>query len=218
MESSAVQEIPLTNEILNGKWVLDSIHPSMSSCQEDLFFVNGKMYRYSYWRNGYLIDSATYENSEVKSFLNRTYSLRLIDSTHLEIKSRVKYYYRKVREDKINEALESYRIGDKARSEYIGYWVPQNIPNKRIKIMNHSPECDSVSFQIFGNGSTEFYVNLNFDSIVHHGFRLDGNSPQFGNGCLVGDYDLSWNKSRTQLGLVFSMFYPDTVWFEKRSR
>jgi hypothetical protein len=216
--SDSSEGLTITNELLEGKWVLDSTNVKGVYTNEKLFFVDGKMYRCSYWRNGYFIDSATFKDSEINSYSDKVYKLTMTDTNQLTIRHRALYYYKKVREDDLEEALSNYRIGNRLKEKYIGYWKPQNTPTQPIKIMNHSPECDSVSFEIFNNGSAEFYINQVEDSLVHHSFRVRGDSPQFGNGCLIGDYGITWNDAKTQIGMVFSRFYADTIWFEKESR
>lgn len=211
-------DIEITDELLQGKWVLDSVNAENVLTNEYLFFVDGKMYRCSYWRNGYFIDSALYVDSKIDSYSDRVYTLKLLDSNKLLVKSRAEYYYKKVREDELQEAINKYRIGDELRENYIGFWEPVNTPNKPVEIMNHSSDCQSISFEIFNDGSSKFYINQNRDSAVYHSFRMRGESPQFSNGCLVGDYRMTWNDTKTQLGLVFSRFYADTIWFEKESR
>lgn len=208
----------ITDGFLEGKWVLDSVNVKGFDTREELFFAGGKMYRCSYCRDGYFIDSATYRQSKIDSYSNRTYELTKIDTNKLLIKSRVEYYYKKVREDNVQEEISRYRIGDKLRKNYIGYWSPINTPTSPIEIMNYSPVCKSVSFEILNNGSADFYINQVKDSIVHHSFRVRGDAPQFSNGCLVGDYGITWNRSKTELGMVFSRFPVDTIWFEKKSR
>lgn len=210
--------IPITNALLEGKWILDSTSVPMP-LSEDLFFNRGKMYRCNFFRDGYFIDSATFDQASIHSFFDKAYELTLLDTNELMVLSRIKYYYKKVKADDLQASISSYRIGDRFRKDYIGFWKPVNQVASRVEILNTPGAFESVSFEIFKNGSAAFYIDQNTKNAVQHAFCVKDSMPQFSNGCLIGNYGATWNKSRTQLGMQFSRFNPDdTIWFEKVSR
>lgn len=213
--STEFKNITVTKELLQGKWVLDSSSIKDCSTKEELFLVHDKMYRCSYWRDDYFIDSAKLNHSTIYSNANNDYSLAMIDSNNLVIRNHDIFYYERVRENDFMLELNNYRLGNQLKKRYVGYWKPINAPTEPIKIMNQIPLCNSISFKLFNNGTAEFYINQHIDSIIRHFFLVRGNSPQFRNGCLVGDYGMTWNDSRQQIGMVFSPYKTDTIWFEK---
>jgi hypothetical protein len=178
------------DKLLIGEWVLDSISGTFNKWDTDIIFItdNGLFWKFTYWSDRYLVDSAFQINGEkIMRQGSIVYNIEHLDTNNLIItdNSNNKFLYKN--RDRFNQQnLQDFISRDSLHQKINGWWKLQDATYRPVGLVNYPDAVNDFTLFLNKNGDGKIYIDNIIDSFVNYSWTANPMSLSLGRGCIAG--------------------------------